>query len=91
LLARLSRIDALVIDDWAMAPLAETERRDFWGICEDPLQKPSWGGLHADEHQSNWVASEAGRVATKRLRTGYKTATKKPCFSRVEGPLRAHS
>jgi hypothetical protein len=29
LLARLSRIDVLVIDDWAMAPLAETERRDL--------------------------------------------------------------
>jgi DNA replication protein DnaC len=35
LLARLSRIDVLVIDDWAMAPLAETERRDFWKIWED--------------------------------------------------------
>jgi DNA replication protein DnaC len=38
LLARLSRIDVLVIDDWAMAPLAETERRDFWEICEDRYQ-----------------------------------------------------
>jgi DNA replication protein DnaC len=28
LLAKLSRIDVLVIDDWAMAPLSETERRD---------------------------------------------------------------
>jgi DNA replication protein DnaC len=35
LLARLSRIDVFVIDDWAMAPLSETERRDFWEICED--------------------------------------------------------
>jgi DNA replication protein DnaC len=35
LLQRLSRIDVLVIDDWAMAPLAETERRDFWEICEE--------------------------------------------------------
>jgi DNA replication protein DnaC len=33
LLARFSRIDVLVIDDWAMAPLSETERRDFWEIC----------------------------------------------------------
>src|SRR5271169_3967789 len=38
LLARLSRIDVVVIDDWAMAPLAETERRDFWEICEDRYQ-----------------------------------------------------
>jgi spermidine synthase len=27
--------DVLVIDDWAMAPLSEPERRDFWEICED--------------------------------------------------------
>jgi DNA replication protein DnaC len=38
LLARLSRIDVMVIDDWAMAPLAESERRDFWEICEDRYQ-----------------------------------------------------
>jgi DNA replication protein DnaC len=38
LLARLGRIEVLVIDDWAMAPLQETERRDFWEICEDRYQ-----------------------------------------------------
>jgi DNA replication protein DnaC len=38
LLARLSRIDVLVIDNWAMAPLSEPERRDFWEICEDRYQ-----------------------------------------------------
>jgi DNA replication protein DnaC len=41
LLTRLSRIHVLVIDDWAMAPLAETERRDFWEICEDRYQARS--------------------------------------------------
>jgi DNA replication protein DnaC len=38
LLARLSRIEVLVIDDWAMAPMQETERRDFWEIGEDRYQ-----------------------------------------------------
>jgi DNA replication protein DnaC len=38
LLPRLSRIDVLVVDDWAMAPLSEPERRDFWEICEDRYQ-----------------------------------------------------
>ena len=38
LLSRVSRIDVLVIDDWAMAPLSESERRDFWEICEDRYQ-----------------------------------------------------
>jgi DNA replication protein DnaC len=41
LLARWSRIDVLVIDDWAMAPLAENERRDVWEICEDRYQTRS--------------------------------------------------
>jgi len=41
LLARLGRVDVLVIDDWAMAPLNEAERRDFWEICEDRYQTRS--------------------------------------------------
>jgi DNA replication protein DnaC len=41
LLARLARIDVLLIDDWAMAPLTESERRDFWEICEDRSQTRS--------------------------------------------------
>lgn len=41
LLARFNRVDVLVIDDWAMNPLAETERRDFWEICEDRYQSRS--------------------------------------------------
>jgi DNA replication protein DnaC len=41
LLARLARTDVLLIDDWAMAPLSEAERRDFWEICEDRCQTRS--------------------------------------------------
>jgi DNA replication protein DnaC len=41
LLARLSRIDVLVIDDWAMAPLSEPERRDFWESEELESRIPS--------------------------------------------------
>ena len=41
LLARLARIDVLVIDDWAMAPFTETERHDLWEICEDRYQMRS--------------------------------------------------
>jgi DNA replication protein DnaC len=35
LLHRLARTDVLIVDDWAMAPLADTERRDFLEICDD--------------------------------------------------------
>lgn len=41
LLQRLGKIDVLVVDDWAMMPLAENERRDFWEICEDRCQARS--------------------------------------------------
>ena len=41
LLRRLNRIDVLVIDDWVMAPMAESERRDFWEIAEDRYQTRS--------------------------------------------------
>jgi DNA replication protein DnaC len=41
LLGRLARIDVLVIDDWAMAPFTEAERRDFWEICEDRYETRS--------------------------------------------------
>ena len=37
-LARLARLDVLIVDDWAHAPLAESERRDFLEICEDRYQ-----------------------------------------------------
>jgi DNA replication protein DnaC len=41
MLARLSKIDVLVVDDWAMTPLGENDRRDFWEICEDRCQTRS--------------------------------------------------
>jgi len=40
-LARLARIDVLIVDDWVHAPLAENERRDFLEICEDRYQTRS--------------------------------------------------
>jgi DNA replication protein DnaC len=41
MLARLGRVDVMVIDDWAMAPMNEAERRDFWEICEERYQRRS--------------------------------------------------
>jgi len=40
-LARLARIDVLVIDDWAMAPLQEAERREVWEVFDDRYQTRS--------------------------------------------------
>jgi len=41
LLRRLAQTDVLVIDDWAMAPLNDAERRDFLEICDDRYQTRS--------------------------------------------------
>ena len=38
LLSKLARIDVLVVDDFAMSPMSELERRDFLDICEDRYQ-----------------------------------------------------
>ncbi len=38
---RLSRLDVLIVDDWTMAPLSETERRDFLEICDERYQTRS--------------------------------------------------
>jgi hypothetical protein len=43
LLAGFGRTDVLVIDDWAMAPLSVSQRRDFWdsrGSLSGPLADP---------------------------------------------------
>lgn len=40
-LIRLSRIDVLLLDDFAMAPLKDSERRDFLEICDDRYQRRS--------------------------------------------------
>ncbi len=40
-LARLARADVLIVDDWAMAPMTENERRDFWEIAEERYQSSS--------------------------------------------------
>lgn len=34
-LRAMGQVDALIVDDWAMAPLADTERRAFLEICDE--------------------------------------------------------
>jgi DNA replication protein DnaC len=41
LLYRLSRVDLLIVDDWAMAPLADSERREFLELCDERYQTRS--------------------------------------------------
>jgi DNA replication protein DnaC len=38
-LYQLTKGDLLVVDDWAMAPMSDPERRDFLEICDGRYQK----------------------------------------------------
>jgi len=40
-LYQLGRVDLLIVDDWAMAPMTEAERRDFLEICDARYQAHS--------------------------------------------------
>jgi DNA replication protein DnaC len=40
-LQRFGRVDLLVVDDWAMTPLSDPERRDFLEICDARYQTRS--------------------------------------------------
>ena len=41
MLLRLAQIDVLLLDDFAMAPLKDSERRDFLEVCDDRYQHRS--------------------------------------------------
>ena len=41
LFRKIARTDVLVVDDWAMHPMSETERRDFLEICEERYERRS--------------------------------------------------
>jgi DNA replication protein DnaC len=41
LLLKLSRLDVLLLDDFAMTPFKDSERRDFLEICDDRYQRRS--------------------------------------------------
>jgi DNA replication protein DnaC len=55
LLRRVGQTDVLVVDDWAMAPLNDSERRDFLEICDDRYQTRSTI-LTSQVPVSNWHA-----------------------------------
>ena len=38
---RLAQVDVLLLDDFAMAPLKDSERRDFLEVCDDRYQRRS--------------------------------------------------
>lgn len=66
LLERLAKLDLLAIDDWLLAPLRDTERRDLMEIIEDRAERRStliasqlpitdWHGVIGDPNQADAI------------------------------------
>ena len=54
LLAKLTKLDLLAIDDWLLAPLTDAERRDLLEVLED-----------RSEHTSTLISSQLPRTARR--------------------------
>ena len=63
LLTRLGKLDLLAIDDWLLAPLRDSERRDLIEVIEErservstliasQLPAPDWDGVIGDPNQA---------------------------------------
>jgi len=66
LLGRLARLDLLAIDDWLLAPLRDSERRDLMEVIEDRAERRStliasqlpitdWHGVIGDPNQADAI------------------------------------
>jgi DNA replication protein DnaC len=80
LLGRLAKLDLLAIDDWLLAPLRDTERRDLLEIIEDRAERRStliasqlpikdWHGVIGDPNQADAICDrllhDAHRIELK--------------------------
>ena len=80
LLARLAKLDLLAIDDWMLAPLRDTERRDLTEVIEDRAERAStliasqlpvtdWHAVIGDPNQADAICDrllhDAHRVELK--------------------------
>ena len=78
LLARLSRLDLLAIDDWMLAPLRDAERRDLTEVIEDRAERAptliasqlpvtDWHAVVGDPNQADAICDQpAPRRASHR-------------------------
>ena len=80
LLARLAKLDLLAIDDWMLAPLRDTERRDLTEVVEDRAERAStiiasqlpvtdWHAVIGDPNQADAICDrlllDAHRIELK--------------------------
>jgi DNA replication protein DnaC len=87
--SKLARTDLLVIDDWAMSPLSETERRDFLEICDDRYQSRST--ILASQipiarwHERIGDPTLADSILDRLVHNAYKIELKGPSMRKSQG------
>ena len=93
LLSRLAKLDLLAIDDWLLAPLKESERRDLIEVIEDRCERAStliasqlpvkdWHGVIGDPNQ-------ADALCDRLLHRAHRIALKGPSLRETEAPPKA--
>jgi len=88
-LDRLARLDLLAIDDWLLAPLRDTERRDLVEVVEDRSERVST--LIASQLKTkDWHASIgdpnlADAICDRLLHNAHRLELKGPSKRRTEG------
>ena len=95
ILDRLARFDLLAIDDWLLAPLRDTERRDLVEVIEDRSERAST--LVASQLPSkDWHASIgdpnlADGICDRLLHNAHRIDLKGPSMRRTKGEPKVES
>lgn len=90
MLYQLSRVDLLIVDDWAMSPLTETERRDSLEICDARYQTHSMM-LTSQLPVSSWHAqigdpTLADSILDRLVHNAHRLELKGESMRRKRGP-----
>jgi len=90
LLYHLTRVDLLIVDDWAMAPMTEAERRDFLEICDTRYQARSTL-LTSQLPVANWHAqigdpTIADSILDRLVHNAHRIELKGESLRRKRGP-----
>jgi DNA replication protein DnaC len=90
LLKRISRTDVLVVDDWAMHPMNENERRDFLEISEDRYQRRSTiltsQFAVRDWHKQIGDPTIADSILDRLVHNAYRIELKGESLRKTKGP-----
>jgi len=92
LLARLTRTQLLVIDDWGLAPLKDTERRDLLEVVEDRYERAST--LITSQlpvkawHEAIGEATLADAICDRLVHCAYKIELKGPSLRETKQAAR---